>query len=140
MILEGRQPSTQALSCIRTPGLSGRYLQRRRIHANRASVPVVTAAATAPAVFDGYASGLRLRRCPQIFLHDVGREPDTFARSPRGSGDPASFAFITGKSNADLSLRSGVIGRASCRERGSQNVTISRGGVSLKNKTTTRLL
>src|SRR3546814_8499753 len=66
MILEGRQPSTQALSCIRTPGLSGRYLQRRRIHANRASVPVVTAAATAPAVFDGPASGLRLRRCPQI--------------------------------------------------------------------------
>src|SRR3546814_3160040 len=86
MILEGRQPSTQALSCIRTPGLSGRYLQRRRIHANRASVPVVTAAATAPAVFDGSASGLRLRRCPQIFLHDVGREPDTFERHPRGSG------------------------------------------------------
>src|SRR3546814_17854317 len=107
MILEGRQPSTQALSCIRTPGLSGRYLQRRRIHANRASVPVVTAAATAPAVFDGSASGLRLRRCPQIFLHDVGREPDTFERHPRGSGDPVTFAFITGKSKADPSLRSG---------------------------------
>src|SRR3546814_7149020 len=107
MILEGRQPSTQVLSCIRTPGLSGRYLQRRRIHANRASVPVVTAAATAPAVFDGSASGLRLRRCPQIFLHDFGREPDTFERHPRGSGDPVTFAFITGKSKADPSLRSG---------------------------------
>src|SRR3546814_186403 len=92
MILEGRQPSTQALSCIRTPGLSGRYLQRRRIHANRASVPVVTAAATAPAVFDGPASGLRLRRCPQIFLHDVGREPGTFERHPRESGDPVTSA------------------------------------------------
>src|SRR3546814_10193775 len=63
--------------------------------------------ATAPAVFDGSASGLRLRRCPQIFLHDVGREPDTFERHPRGSGDPVTFAFIAGKSKADPSLRSG---------------------------------
>src|SRR3546814_21109124 len=109
MILEGRQPSTQALSCIRTPGLSGRYLQRRRIHANRASVPVVTAAATAPAVFDGPASGLRLRRCPQIFLHDVGREPGTFERHPRESGHPWTTASTP---TVNLARKSAVPGQS----------------------------
>src|SRR3546814_17748303 len=86
MILEGRQPSTQALSCIRTPGLSGRYLQRRRIHANRASVPVVTAAATAPAVIDGPASGLRLRRCPQISCLAAGASPKPWTVLPAEAG------------------------------------------------------
>src|SRR5690606_6091842 len=77
-ITGGRQPSAQALSCFRSPGLSGLAHSGGDSVPFRASVPVAAAASTAPAVFDGSGPGSRPRRCPQNLL--PGRRANRAAR------------------------------------------------------------
>src|SRR5690606_17811129 len=61
-------------SCFRSPGLSGLAYSGGDSLPCRASVPVAAAASTAPAVFDGSASGVRPRRCPQNPVPDEARD------------------------------------------------------------------